>query len=580
MADFISKIRIPKATEHFSTFNLGATHITTMDFFKIKPLYYRWLQPGQSINVDMSQTIRLAPLQKPFYGPVKLVTRAFWVPARLCMEGFNEFITDTIYTNKDFSGIISHVPTVSNYVIKQLMLHTAMSTATTESAYDFIDGDFVSGTKRILTNKGRYAMDILRCLGYQLDMRTVSEVNYNALPLLSFVKIYIDWFQNSNFSPFPNLEQLLFSPNKVLTFNDLFMLFDHVLYAPFENDYFTASWSNPASPYYASYSTVDIQDPTVSISGTEAKSQVLNSQINGNKGSLNGTPTISATGTTNAAAQNISIYILNALTALSDYMKRHQLSGYRAIDRFRSRWNITLPSAALNRCDYLGKHENGISITDVTSTADTEGAILGQYTGLGISRSSDNGGPAKFSYKADEFGMFIVLGIIVPVRAMYCNGIDRHLLDVNKLDLYTPEFDGLGCQAIANMELKGDENTSTDTTDPNGTWAWIPRYGHLKVAKDWLTGDFRNDSMNTNLNSFHTFRMFTSTPTHNVDFCTGSNTAYDRIFNETEDTFDHFYCSFNFNVTSKAPMSPLFENYHFDEAGNEVTMKVGGTKLS
>lgn len=570
MADFISKIRIPKATEHFSTFNLGATHITTMDFFKIKPLYYRWLQPGQSINVDMSQTIRLAPLQKPFYGPVKLVTRAFWVPARLCMEGFNEFITDTIYTNKDYSGIISHVPTVSNYVIKQMMVDTSMSTATEADSYDFINGDLATGTRRVLTNKGRYALDILRCLGYQLDMRTVSEVNYNALPLLSFVKIYIDWFQNSNFSPFPNLEKLLFTPNKVLSLTDLFTIFNHVLYAPFENDYFTASWSNPAAPYSQSFSSTTITDPT-------------------NAGNINNQPTIvtqDSSGTpfagrsTTSGYAGVSAYILTALTALSDYMKRHQLSGYRAIDRFRSRWNITLPSAALNRCDYLGKHENSVSVTDVTSTADTEGAILGQYTGLGISRSSDNGGSSKFSYKADEFGMFIVLGIIVPVRAMYCNGIDRHLLDVNKLDLYTPEFDALGCQAISNMELKGDEYSSDSTVDPNGTWSWISRFGHLKVAKDWLTGDFRNNSMNANLDCFHTFRMFTYTPTHNVDFCTGNNTEYDRIFNETEDTQDHFFCSFNFNVTSKAPMSPLFENYHFDEAGNDVTMKVGGTKLS
>lgn len=113
MAIFNSNVKIPKATEHFSTFNLSCDHVTTQDFFKIKPVYTRMLVPGQSIKVDMSHISRLAPLAKPFYGSVTMTNRAFFVPLRTIMEGFNEFITDTPYTQSNGSAvIINAVPTV------------------------------------------------------------------------------------------------------------------------------------------------------------------------------------------------------------------------------------------------------------------------------------------------------------------------------------------------------------------------------------------------------------------------------------------------------------------------------------
>ena len=122
MATFNDKIKIPKATEHYSTFNLSCDHITTQDFFKIKPIYTRVMVPGQSINVDISHISRLAPLAKPFYGSVIMTNRAFFVPFRTIMEGFNEFITDTPYVTSSGAGsIINSVPTVKMSVLNDLV---------------------------------------------------------------------------------------------------------------------------------------------------------------------------------------------------------------------------------------------------------------------------------------------------------------------------------------------------------------------------------------------------------------------------------------------------------------------------
>lgn len=576
MAIFNSKVRVPKATEHFSTFNLSCDHITTQDFFKIKPIYTRVLVPGQSINVNVSHISRLAPLAKPFYGSVTMTNRAFFVPFRTIMEGFNEFITDTIYTANDrTSVIINSVPTVKMSTICQVLSQNQFSQVVT-GAPDFVLKKTESENEtRVYTPLGRYAVDVLNCLGYQIDWSSLyntegnGNITMSALPLLAYVKIYTDYLENTNFSPVNSLQTLFKGANKELNISDLTFLFTYALYASYENDYLTASWSNPSQPYQNVQSTFTIHDES-SLMDSQKKSDVVSS-------SLTGTPIITSPTDSSASARGLTTYILTALQSMSDYMRRHQISGYRAIDRFRSRFGITLPDAKLNRSVYLGKTESPIDITDVTSTADTSTAVLGQYSGFGISRDANSG---TFNYKTDEYGIFVIISIISPIHAQYSNGLDRHLLDVNKLDLYTPEFDGLGCQAIANCEVKSDFISATLIQNPLNVWAYTPRYAHYKCSRDILSGDFKQPSKQASMKNFHLFRNFDIVPNHDVDFCTGKTSDYTKVFSDTSISSDHFFTAFHFQVRSDAPMSPLFENYHFDESGKEVEQKVGGTRLS
>lgn len=576
MATFNSNVKIPKATEHFSTFNLSCDHVTTQDFFKIKPVYSRILVPGQSIKVDMSHISRLAPLAKPFYGSVNMTNRAFFVPLRTIMEGFNEFITDTPYTQSNGSAvIINSVPTVKMSTICSVLSGNNFSVNSTTGQPDFVLKPESSGSTvpKKFTPLGRYAVDVLNCLGYQVDWSSLyntsgdGNITMSALPLLAFVRIYTDYLENTNFAPLSSLQALFRGTNKVLVESDLTFLFSNALYASFENDYLTSSWSYPSSPYNSVSSKPTIFDETLVGPNTNRNKVTASSSV--------GTPIIQRADGGNPT--NFTTYILTALQSLSDYMKRHQISGYRAIDRFRSRFGITLPDANLNRSIYLGKNETPIDITDVTSTSDTSTAVLGQYSGFGISR---NGNSGTFSYKTDEYGIFVIMSIISPIHAQYANGIDRHLLDVGRLDLYTPEFDGLGCQAIANCEVKSDFFSANQQETPLAVWAYTPRYAHYKCSRDILSGDFKLPSKNQSMRNFHLFRDFSSVPAHNLDFCTGNTSDYTRVFNDTTTASDHFFTAFHFNVRSDAPMSALFENYHFDESGAPIEQKVGGTRLS
>lgn len=574
MAKFFSKINIPTATEHFSTFNLDCNHITTQDFFKLKPIYIRPLVPKQSIKVDVSSITRLAPLFKPMYGDVKIVNRAFFVPYRLLMEGFNQFINDTPYQDGKSTVMITSMPYTTPFHILRLLSNTGYSNVVTTGTYDFT----YANKNYQLTNKGRFVYDILMTLGYQVINQPASTANnmkLNAMPLLAFAKIYMDWYQPSNFAPSYSVEQYLKGVNKVIDNAALNDIFSNILYCSREPDYFTSAWQNPNSPYNTTMSQFNLNDISLSPSGLGADQMTYISNINNNNSS-NQMPAVLRNVTDNNVQINITKYGLQTLTALSDYLKRHQLSGYRAIDRFKARFGIVMKSEEINRSLYLGKSVTPVNVTDVTSTSDTDGAVLGQYSGFGIAKSNNG----SFNFRSeDEYGLFIILSTISPGQTQYRNGIDRFNLDITKLDLYTPEFDGLGCQAIANAELYAQGLQS----ETEGVFGYTPRYAHYKVANDRLSGDFRINTGSASLESFHLFRNLTEIPMLNKNFVIGNNTEYDRIFNSTSSeglTFDHFISMYHFKVTTKAPMSPLFENYHFDEEGKIVESKVGGTTLT
>lgn len=572
---FPSNVKIPKAVEHRTMLNLSCDHVTTTDWFKNKCTYSRVLVPDQSIDVNVSQTIRLAPLTKPFFGSCNVVHRAFWVPFRTIMEGFNEFITDSPYAGSDGTQVlISHVPIIKASTIWNLVKDNSTSSTT------LAIGDFTQGsTKYKLTATGRYFVDILRCLGYQVMpiIDDAHDISYSALPLLALFKIYDDWYRLTQFVPNQAIPLLYKGVDKEITYNNLRFIVSSIMNCPYANDYFTASWTNPSSPAASLSSTFTLHD--VSTSGVPASnsSTVINLHNPANGGN---TPTIVNSQAADNAPGYISTYILDALQSLSDYLKRHQLVGYRSIDRFRARFGGAPSDAALNRSTYLGKGVSSVSITDVTSQSSTSGAELGDYSGFGINKDG-SAGHFRFSNDGKDYGIFMVVTNVEPAHISYCNGIHRHLLDTTKLDFFTPEFDGLGCQAIAKCEVKADyDNSANVPSDLQNVWSWIPRYAHMKCSQDLLTGDFRNMFRDT-MKPWHMFRWFDTMPTFNANFCTGDPSEFNHVFNDDNtDKYDHFFAYFHFDVKSSAPMSPLFENYHFDEAGREIEQKVGGTKLT
>lgn len=127
-----------------------------------------------------------------------------------------------------------------------------------------------------------------------------------------------------------------------------------------------------------------------------------------------------------------------------------------------------------------------VQVGDITSTADTTGAVLGEYAGKGIMSGSKD-----VDIQVSDYGLILILGYFT-VTPMNAYGYDRKVLRNAPLDYYNPEFDGIGADAISIGEyFENPIAPSTDTTLMDGVFGFTERYNAYRYGRDQITGDFR-----------------------------------------------------------------------------------------
>lgn len=609
MASFLDKLKIKTAVEDRTKLDLGSDHITTAGWMQYNVAYSKEMVPREKLDVRMETFTRLAPLSRPTFGRANINNRAFFVPYRTLWEGWNDFITDaphTPYTNTGNSpvapvvGIMSKVPVIKNAdILDTLYAFSSTGSGTTDFAIGTSDVNNVltnnaQNGPRNFTDAGKQAYKILLSLGYNVSFDRSFDAEYSALPLLAVGKIYADWYFPGAYESAAALgwlkTMLKVSVNSSVVYDSaaLVNLFNLITFVCYDSDYFTAAWDNPVGPNGTLSS-----DPNFSAIIIDDVS--LYSLTNANKSHIEttngGTPAITRSDSSGASLGRISQFVIDALKSVTDYMKRHQLVGAKAVDRYLARFGVELDSAKIDRSLYLGSNKVPVQIGDVTAQGwgSGSGEVLGQYAGKGIGYNDGH-----FDFDTEEYGQFIIISTIIPAVGYY-EGVDRNVMHVSKLDYWTPEFDNLGTQAIAKSEVFLNTNGAAPTGQQgmqNGIFGFTPRYAEYKVGHDRLTGDFRLASSSFGEDSWYLLRKLDgkwstqSQVVQSLDFIrSGDRYEYNRIFNggNTSATGPHedmFRIIYHFEIASYAPMKPIFESYEFDSKGKEVVEDVNGIKMN
>lgn len=629
MVGFLDKVKIKTAAGKVNHFDLSGDHITTANFMEFSPIYNLEMVPNSKIELNVQTFSRLAPMPQPTFGSCLINNRAFFVPYRVVWKPWNDFITGARRPNSySETGLsdLSYVPRFMQNVLASMfvqhhcidewdIIHDGAVVTDelcirrcgpidldypdqpqpadpTTQFFDFAS-NFIDDYIYTLTPKGRYFIKVLESIGYKVDFSDYQDNDYelSALPLLCLAKIYCDWYysgQYANFSAdYVEIASLFEKQDTyLLTYDQIYKILNLIEKVNYDSDYFTSNWDYPSAPNPDSdNSNIAFGDPIVS------DNYVTNGLINGEAVLMH------QGGDLNAVSQ----FMVDALHKLNDYMKRHQLAGSRALDRYLARFGVTLSADKLNRSLYCGKQNFVVQFGDVMSHSDTDGASLGDYAGKGVAYDPNG----KFSFDTDEFGMFFVINSIIP-QVGYVQGIDRINKHIVPSHFYTPEFDNLSVQATASNELYvpfGKDQVKV--VDPqffdfdvplssglaDNIFGYLPRYAEYKVGKSRLTGDFRYGSINAGKDSWHLFRMFkfedfdfdAENVVHSEKFIKGVDAnQYLRLFYNTTDDQDYFNLVHRFGVKFSSPMKPLYDYYDFDErdGGKEVTVDVNGVKAN
>ena len=240
MASYLDKFKVKVGIDTNTKQDMDCQHITTADFMQLNPVYVKEMVPGERLVVTQETFTRLAPMPVPTFGRANVHNRGFFVPYRTIFKGWNDFITDTKHVGADgTNGFLSSVPYMTlgdlvtaflwksdnshfDFLDKAVALEDGDETVTTEgywvdpvsgsifdlvldtdlnntvaAAYGILDpGLSTPGHVAVLLNaKGRQMKKVLESLGYKFN----GSVDYanevvSALPLLAFLKVYMDWY--------------------------------------------------------------------------------------------------------------------------------------------------------------------------------------------------------------------------------------------------------------------------------------------------------------------------------------------------------------------------------------------------
>lgn len=561
MAKGFDILHVKSAVKSRNKFDLSRTHLTTMDFGEIVPLFVEETVPGDNISVTGNYFSRMAPLVKPTYGKFSFKTMTAFVPyhqiaadADAWIMGKTAFEGET--PMQRYFSVASFVQFLITYCL------TTSGATASNSVFNYVNA---SGTLvyNVFTDTGKYYVKVLNALGYTLpeavDLQTTSSwqnvaaTKLSAYPLLAFFKAYNDYMSQSqrfNMSALSGfLRAVKFNKsatgyntgNGALNELSLNTLFSN-LFLNYENDYFVSAWQYQNSPIGTNGDLA-----TAYVPGT--LDTVSNDSIN------------TKMYTSNVTYTEIAQRSLDWLKSFDDWVRRNNYSGSRAVQEVYSRFGIKTDDY---RCDYayvLDTDTMPIQVGDVTATADATGVPLGDYAGKGIMSGSKG-----VSYKANDYGILLILGYFT-VTPMQSFGYDRRVLRHSPLDYYTPEFDGLGAEAISFGEVYASPitNVPTDTTYDTNVFGYTERYNSYRYGRDVITGEFRDYRSNGDMNVWHTGRNLTNIRLSGnmVAQSTSMNTLpqtgseYNRIFSLGSGNENHFYLTAHFTVDAVRPMLSL-----------------------
>lgn len=600
-------------------FILDEKHFTTLGFNHLVPVYSREVLPGDKFSITPDVLARAAVPNLPNMGDINLNLRCFYVPFAQVFTPFNDFINGIPHptNNGTLFQNVTQVPVITQSIFGQLFTDVSTSgpgftTSTPSSGTPDIVIKLTSGStvfhKRTLTRHGKRALQVFQALGYNFNFDRDVNFNLSSLPLLCFFKAYVDYYVPSRFQQSHPLHLIIRSiansSQPALTFNDIKSLFDNFfLYA--DHNYFTNSWLTPNAPapnlnnfgaVGANAFNFEFSDPS-SLSDDQKDVRGL---------SQNSSSFVELLST------KVTDVGISVLQKFSNFIRRNNFSGSRAIERLLARFGVHAPEQIMDMCQYVGSMSVSVQNIEITSTAATDGANVGDYSGMQYAISSDKD-KTTFSVDVQRHGMIIIFASL-GVPSMFVDGVRRSLLHISPTSFYTPEFDGTLLQAInsseylGRMSLKSAEDAqylSDIHLNENRTQGFTERYAEYKMAVDSVTGDFNVPTLSQtidpfilprrifdtngyllstgsdNLGQFNYFGSTASNPFTPQNAMTQSDSMqFNRIFRDLFGFADPYYLKFSFSVRASRRMLNSDESAELLGYGEKKKFDSTGTNFN
>ena len=501
---------------------------TSASFGDVQPIFCKKLHGKDSININLSNFVRLMPMPYPSLCNIKLKTVGRFVPCGDVAPWYDNYLSQTpFYQNNSNAFVPLHQPNIKVSSLWALLFQgsTYFATAVTSPTDDItpLNADYVEQTSATafkyyrLTQQGYIVYRTLLSLGYRPS--PTDDTLVNVMPLFAYCKVIWDVFgvkSNTSFedtSIYSAIQKICSKSSPFTSDNDantidaltsLYYYIGNSSYCTLATDWLSA---HQVSPYGGlsvfAHGEVNPEDDTY---GTNSSLSPVHVTGPATKGPTDSVPELKNTQNTSFAPSLTKIQ-LNLLSRLTQMFAKDSIIGLNIKEYIEKRFGSAISNQLYAESYFGGKSIAHINVSDVDSLADTadttgasfNGSYLGSYAGKGI--GSGNG---QFSIKADKDGYFILIQWIEPDEEYY-SFLNPELQYYTQADEARPEYDALGYE-LTPLSCAWTDNqiaSINDTVKNSDAFGYIPRYSGWKYIPNIVSGDLRLRRYENEMKTFY-----------------------------------------------------------------------------
>lgn len=502
MSDFnpLDRARI---STHRSSFDLSSKKLFTAKVGEILPCYWQIAIPGNKYRISADWFTRTVPVNTAAYTRIKEYYDFYAVPLRLISRALPQAFTQmtdymtSAVSSSDNTSALTSVPYVAQSDFSAFL---QLSNAGDQpNSRDDAGLPIVYGACKLLdllgygsmissTNTGKAAITKkylgVDNLGDSDNPLVYSSSQFvNMFPLLTYQKIYFDFFSNSQWE-----KHLAYAYNvDYWTGTDKVPLAVNMLklrYANYPKDYFMGML--PSSQYgsvavlpsffsssYPSNSVLVVSDDRSSVSGVENVANSSSVTVSGTNRSLR--PSF--------VNSDLSALSLRATEYLQRWKEVVQFSSKDYSDQMAAQFGIKAPESMSNHAHYIGGWSSVININEVVNTNLDTDSSQASIAGKGV--SSKSGHVLTYDCGA-EHQVIMCVYHAVPMLDWELTGQAPQLTVTAVSDFPQPAFDQLGMQAVPALNLQNNPGRKVA-----GSLGYNLRYWQWKSNIDTVHAGFR-----------------------------------------------------------------------------------------
>lgn len=441
-------------------FNLSHEHKTSVDLGQLIPIQCDEVLPGDTFQQRSTALARVAPLQHPLMHRVELRMHTFYCPNRVLHK---EIVKQG---NLNASGEWEDFITTNDESVEIPMYLT-------------------SGADPLLDHMGIPPVNGIEVQGYPLAMANL---------------IWNEFYRDQHLQ------------------NERSLYDSTIPRCAWQKDYFTVARPQPqlgdpeGIPIDQGY--MPVRDLGYADSGPEpGQSWETGAPFTGSPilhhadaSGVLGQPYVGGQGTL-----SMGIDDLRRSMALQRFAEARMRFGSRYVDYLRY-IGVNPSDGRLDRPEYLGGGKEILNFSEVLSTAEANGAQVGDMYGHGIGLGKTNGYRKMF----EEHG-WVMTFLSARPKTVYQDAVPKKFTRRDPMDYWQKELEVLPWQEVSQLEVhkNGDANT---------VFGYVPRFEEYRHGMSCVSGTMRGGTEN----DWHMGREFATPPALNGSFieCTPTDRVY------------------------------------------------------